>query len=431
MYKSVLKEVLSKEFPIEITSKHIRAIVNFRTSWEHKNRHYAALNSPLLGVEKARFIDSDQTLFFEIFNIDKSHFGFIYRNSLQSSILKEIHELTPFENDDDRFKVMRDPYNGLSVYVAYLIANSGLSTETIKEGIDNIFLLLNYKFFTSIVTRSFKFPASEPVMKYTIENLSAMYTIKQAETSTWKALMMDKAVSIYVPNSLHYNTIRLFNDDAKIVYAISDTQTKIAKHLRNIIRKYYDDYEADNRIINSSMVNQIEGKKVVQAINSSYQNTINNVVGDAININKFIDNHLIDLVVNLNKKLRTPDIKKMLMVFSNMSAEQYKANKGDLITVQGEDVLYIGYKALLDAIVQKSFRMCVIEGVNMSSGKDILIKIRNAFTSSKIDNKDIENIKTSLTKFFIDNRVVSNEAFIPALRITFVIYIMLLAFKHI
>lgn len=430
MYKSVLKGVLTKEFPIEITAKHIRAIVDFRTSWEHKNRHYAALNSPLLGVEKARFIDSDQTLFFEIFNIDKSHFGYIYRNSLQSSILKEIHDENPFQDDDDRFKVMRDPYNGLSMYIAHRIANSGLSTEMIKDGIDNVFLLLNYKFFTSIVTRSFKYPASEPVMKYTIENLSAMYTIKQPETSTWKALMRDKAVNTYVPHALHYDTIRLFDVDAKIVYCISDTQTKIAKHLRNIIRKYYDDYEADNRIINSSMVNQIEGKKVVQAINSSYQNIINNVVSDAININKFIDNHLIDLVVNLNKKLRTPDIKKMLIVFSNLSAEQYKANKGDMIIVNHDSTLYVGYKALLNAIIQKSFRMCVIDGVNMSSGKDILIKVRNAFTSSKIDNKDVEDIKNSLTRFFIDNKVVSNEAFIPALRITFVIYIMLLAFKH-
>lgn len=428
---SVLKQVLKKEFPIVILPRHIKAIEEFKYAWEHKNKHSYALNTPLLGIDKIQFIDSDQNTLFDIFGVDKNLFKKAYHTS-------EAVFYTKYDDENDKegklqlSKVGSDPYNGFSIYLCHLIANSTLPEKLKEQGIGDILSLLHYKFFTSVVGRNFKYPANKDVMMYTIEHLSAMYTIRQTETSTWYLLFKNRAYNIYKPKEIHYNTIRNFDIDKDIIKVISDTQTKVRKFLRNIINEYYANYENDSKIITSNTVNNIDGKKLIQSVNSSYQSVIMNVVGDAININKFIDTNLISLVVSLNKKLKIDSTKKMFTVFSLVAAIQYKAGQSDLIeTDKHGNTLYIGYKALLSAIVQKSFRLCVVDGVNMTSSKDILIKIRNVFTSSKIENKDIEDIKNSVSKFIEDNNVTSNISLIPALRIAFILYIILQSFKYV
>jgi len=425
----MLKQVLKREFPIEITVKHIRAIEDFKYTWEHKGTHWAALNTPLLGITKIQFIDSDQNNFFSIFNMDREEFRSAYQTSKAVFYIK-------YKDEDDEIgkeqlaKVASDPFNGFIMYISHLIANSNLSESLKIQGIGDCHCLLYYKFFTSVIQNSFKYPANSDVMKFTIEHLSAMYTIRQDETSTWYLLLKSKAYEIYKPHSIHYQTIRLFDDDNLIVRAITNAQTKVRKYLINIIVEYYANYESDNRILSSSTVDMINGEKLIQSINSSYQTIITNVLSDAININKFIDNNLISLTIKLNQKLKIDSVKKMFVVFSSIAAEQYKAGKADLIEVDSGYTLYVGYKALVTAIIQKSFRLCVIDGVNMGSSKDILIKIKNTFTSSKIENRDIEEIKNSVSKFIEDNNVTSNLSLIPSLRISFIIYIILLSFKY-
>lgn len=425
-----LNKLLKNEFPIEITFKHIKAIEDFKHNWEHKGTHWAALNTPLLGVTKIQFIDTDQDNFFSLFNIDRDDFRRIYQTSKSVFYIK-------YKDEEDKIgkeqlaKVASDPFNGFVMYLSHLIANSDISEKLKIQGIGDCFLLMYYKFFTSVIQNSFKYPANESIMKYTIEHLSAMYTIRQDETSTWYLLLKSKAYEVYSPNSIHYNTIRKFEDDNLIVRAITNSQTKVRKYLINIIVEYYANYESDNRILSSSTVVNIDGEKLIQSINTSYQSIIRNVISDSININKFIDNNLISLTVQLNKKLKLDLVKKMFVTFSTVAAEQYKAGKSDLIEEVDSYTLYVGYRALLTAIIQKSLRLCVIDGVNMKSSKDILIKVKNAFTSSKIENKDVEEIKNSVSKFIEDNNVTSNYSLIPSLRISFIIYIILLSFKYI
>lgn len=424
-----LNKLLKKEFPIEINFKHIKAIEDFKHNWEHKGVHWGALNTPLLGVTKIQFIDTDQDNFFHIFNINREDFRDIYQTSPSVFYIK-------YADEEDRVgkeqlaKVASDPFNGFIVYLTHLIANADISDNLKIQGIGNCYLILYYKFFTSVIQNSFKYPANESIMKYTIEHLSAMYTIRQDETSTWYLLLKSKAFEIYTPSSTYFNAIRKFDDDNQIVRIITNSQTKVRKYLINIIVEYYANYESDNRIISSSTVTNIDGEKLIQSINTSYQSIIRSVVSDSTNINKYIDMNLISLTVQLNKKLKIDLVKKMFVTFSTVAAEQYKAGKSDLIEVVDGYTLYVGYRSLLDAIIQKSFRMCIVDGVNMKSSKDILIKIKNAFTSSKIENKDIEEIKNSVSKFIEDNNVTSNYSLIPSLRISFIIYNILLSFKY-
>lgn len=426
---SVLRDLLTKEFPIEITPSHIRAIEGFKFGWEHKGTNWSSLNTPYLGVTKISFTDMDQNSFFDIFHINREEFKRIYHQSKAVFYIK-YNSAEDIVGKEQLKKVGSDPMNGFIVYLSHLIANSDLPEVMKSSGIGNIYSLMIYKFFTSVLSNSFTHPANEDVMKYTIEHLSAMFTIRQEDTNTWYLLFKEKAFEIYKPKMLHYDTIRLFNDDEKIIYIITDTQTKIRKFLVNVIKAYYDNYNENNRIISSSAISMVDGSKILQSTGMSYQNIISNVIGDAININRFIDRNLISLTINLNKKLKMDVVTKMFTAFSTIAAEQYKQGKADQVLTHGDSTLYVGYKALLTAIVQKSFRLCVVDGVNMKSGKDILIKIKNTFTSSKIDNRDVEDIKNSVSKFIEDNNITTNIALIPALRISFVLYVILLSFKY-
>lgn len=426
---SILKTTLSKEFPLEITPSHIRAIEELKYHWEHKNQHWNALNTPLLGVTKIVFTDSDQKMFFDIFHINREEFKEAYHKSKAVFYVKYKDESDSVGKEQLK-KVGSDPFNGFVTYLCHCISISQLP-ETLKiNGISNVISLMQYKFFTSVISNAFQYPANEDVMQYTIEHLSALFTIRQPETSTWYLLMKEKALEIYKPKAIHYDTIRKYDDDDKIVYIITDIQTKIRKFLINVIRVYHTNHQENKKIITTSAVSTIDGNKVIQSINSSFQNVIGNVVSDAININRFIDRNLVTLTASLNQKLSNESVNKMLIAFSTVAAEQYKSGKADLTVHKNNDTLYIGYRSLLSAIIQKSLRFCVINGVNMQSKKDILIKIKFAFTSSKINNQDVSDIKESISKFIEDNKVTSNISLIPALRISFVLYIIMLSFKY-
>lgn len=434
---SVLKELLTTTFPLHITPSHIRAIEELKYHWEHKNNHWGALNTPMLGVTKIVFTDSDQRALFDIFHINREEFKEVYHKSKAVFYVKYKDELDEVGKEQLK-KVGSDPFNGFVTYLCHCISISDIPEHLKVSGIGNVISMLQYKFFTSVISNAFPHPATEEIMMYTIEHLSALFTIRQPETSTWFLLMKEKAFDVYKPRPVdlnkqrisHFNTIRKYDDDDLIVYIITDIQTKIRKFIINIVRMYHKNHQENKRIITSSTINTIDGTKIIQSISTSLQNIIGNVVTDAININRFIDNNLIFATASLNEKLRTDVVHKTMIAFSTIAAEQFKSGKADLVLHKGDVTLYVGYRALISAIIQKSFRFCTINGVNMTSKRDILIKIKDAFTSSKINNQDVRDIKDSITKFLEDNKVISNFSLIPSLRITFVLYVIMLSFKY-
>jgi len=291
--------------------------------------------------------------------------------------------------------------------------------------------MLHYKFFTSIVNYNLPYGADESTMSYTINELSGKFYIKQENTPTWSLVIEDRSKDIINSNSIHNDTIKNFGPDDKVLYVITDTQTRIRKQLVTIIYKFHDNKKAGNKIISTSLVDEIDGEKVLRSISGSLDGVSNKICSCVLNLNEFIDHELIDITVVLTKNIKADMLSNLLVNFSEIALNQQKNGDQELTKGTGNNEIIYGYKLLVSYIIQKTYRMCMLDKeVNMKSKIQILEKTRTLYRSSRINDRDILIVKNSvdyLVNKYTDSKRTSTNA---SIKIGFISYIILLSMKY-
>lgn len=408
-----LKQLCVQRFNIDITRRMIEQLVKVCTMYEVRDDHVEALNSPMLGVNKIHFFDKDQRAVFDVFNISKEDFAKIVA---QSGLNKE-------------FKVSSDVYNLFTVYMAHCIVKSNLPNAMKDEGCFVLWKLLQYKFFSSLVGHMLPYKPNPDVMQATLDSLSAKFDIVNKETNTWKLIMEARARELCDKTNIHWHSVSNFAPDQKIVYVLSDIQTRLRTKIKLVVIEYYKTLEQGKKIGSTSMTtDDLEGEKIVKELAGSLDNMIAVISNKALNANQFIRNDIIKIVSKLVANIRPDMMRSLLMLFSNTAVIQYQKHKQDEIDKTGRYL--VGYHILITEIVQRSYRMCIIDKVNMKSRLAILEKVRNTFRSSRIADQYILRIKDSV-EYFVDNSKISNRDSTKAsLKIAFILYIILLTFDY-
>lgn len=415
--KRTLKELLLEKYDLTITKHHYLAIKKHVTLWELRDTHPEALNTPMLGLSKIHFLTKDTMALFDIFDIEKGSFQEVVWSA---------------DVVDTTRKVTSDPYNILTLWIVYLVEHSALPRAQKDELQYDLIKLMHYRFFTSIVNHNFPFQAQADVMEYTINNLSLKYDIKQKETSTWRLVMEARSKDVMDRSSVHFKTLRSFAPDDKVLYAISDIQTRIRVKLGNIIQKFYENKEQGNKMGTYGIVGEIEGEKVIKNIVASFDQMVETICNDALNTNKFIDSSSIDIVVKLTGNIRADMFRSLLIKFSSMAIEQHRTKTQDKVDGVNEHRLLIGYRALITNVIQKTYRECIFDKtVNMKSKIEILQKTRNIYRSSRISNEDILVIKNSVADFVDKYSNSQRESTNASLKLATIQYFILLSFKAI
>lgn len=415
--RKTLKELLLEKYEIGITRSHFTQIKKHVTSWELRDTHPEAINTPMLGLTKVHFLTKDTMALFDIFNIEKSSFEKV---AWSADVV-----------DTDR-RVTSDAYNILTIWLIYLTEHSSLSRVQKSEMQYNLLKLMHYRFFTSTVNFGLKYGASEDVMEYTINDLSNKFDIKKKDTSTWKLVIEARCKDVLSRSSIHAKTLRSFSTDDKVLYVITDVQTRIRVKLTTIIRKYFKNKEEGNRMGTYGIVGEIEGEKVIKNIVASYDQMISAISNDVLNTNKFIDHSSIDIAVKVTGNVRADMFRSLLIRFSSMAVEQHRKKEHDRIDGVDEHRILTGYRVLISSVIQKTYRECIFDkDVNMKSKLEILQKARNLYRSSRITNEDILVIKNTVAKFVEEYSNSNRESTNASLRICFLSYIILLSFKAI
>ena len=409
-----LKHLLIEHEDIPITRKHLDQLNRHVQEWELRPGHAEGLNSPLLGIEKIYFLTKDIAALFDIFGVDKSAFE------------KLVHSA---ESVDPTRKVSSDAYNIFTIWLVYRIGRSKFSRQQIETAQTNLLKLMHYKFFTSFVNYIFPHKANRDVMEYTIDNLSAKFDIKQAETNTWKLVIEARAKDVLDRKSIHYHTLQTFGPDEKVLYVITDTQTRLRSRLKGIITAFKKNHEEGNRIGSYNIVSEFDGEKVINNIVSSFDQMIETITNNVLNVTRFINREKMELVLKLNSNIRRDMLRGLLMKFSDVAVQQYRKKEAGLIEGVGDTELLIGYRALISHIIQKTYRACIVAGdVDMTSRVAILEKTRNLYRSSRISDESILVIKNSVDHFVNKYSDSSRSSTNASLKIGFITYIMLLSF---
>ena len=415
MKNDTLSKLLYESFNQSITPRHVSRLDRWMKQFETRPGHAEAFGSPLLGVHAAYFLPKDELELFNIFDIPYDQFKRVAHSA---------------DEVDPTRKVTSNPYNILTIWLVHLFDTSNLSNKSKVVAKTCLLKMMQYRFFTSVVNYNFPHGADEGVMQYTIDHLNNKFDIKRA--GSWKGVIEARVEDILDRNGIHFETFERFAPDDQILYAISDIQTRLRKQLVLVIQLWYTNKEKGLSVATTSIVEDINGDKMLRVLESSMETMTTNVAHSSTNLTEFLDYEYIRIAVGLSNDLTEDMFIRFLTKFSSIA--EIQAKKGDQALIKGtrKSPVYIGFEVLLTTILQKTYRLCMLDDdVDLGSKVSILTKTRNIYRSSRISDDDIIAIKDSVSRFvtkYSDSKRPMTNA---SIRITFILYIILLSFKHI
>lgn len=406
-----LKNLFSK-FDITPNRKTAEQIIRWKLMYETRDTHPDALNTPLLGCAKIGFFNKDTNALFDILGVDKDEF----KNAIKTSSV------------DPNYHVASDEFNLLTVYAAHKYFTSSLPQKLREDVTKALFFMMLVKFFSSIMRHYLPYGATNPgAMEATIDALSDKFDIKHKETSTWKLMMEVRAEEMITPNNIHWNALHNFTPDAKVVYIITDLQTRLRSKVQLVIAEYFEMMHNEREIRDTTLVGtDLDGKTTIKELTNSFESMVASICNRVLNTQQFIRSDYIKICSKLVPNVREDLMRNMLMAFSSSATIQYQKKKGDSMSKDGK--YYAGYHILIQNLIQSSYRDCIMKKVNMNSRYEILKNTLNMFRSSRIVDANVLKLKESVENVVIGKKFSSRDATNASLKIAFIAYIILMSF---
>lgn len=464
-YNTQLKQFFYKNLNIVIDDKVLTKMIQFVDRWETRDNTPLALNSYSLAIYRVYFkIPQDRDDFLALFDIDNTEFtnsfksillkgngatrtlgnlrisrGSVdndYRSRQTSGIttldIKKNIEMLDKTTINDDWHVLSDPFNEFIPYLVHRILVAKNINERLRHtAAVKALVYLQYKFFTSVVNYYFKFAPREDLMQAMFEELSAKFDIKTY--GTWKKVIYARAENIIKPGSIHYNDLIKYEPDRAVTYVISDIQTRIRNQIKLIRDEYYAVREENNRITtyNQMMTNQDGEKTISDSVNFDIINSMaSNIYSDCMSPTRFIDERYLNMVCRMFSNLAPSTFRSFLISFSEYATRMHRDNKARLVKKEKDEELLLGPEILVEAIIQRCFRLCVQNDVNIKNIALVLKTVKDAFSSSRILDPGILQLRSTLVYLVLQLQESRRDVTMSALRIGLLLYIIVLGYKH-
>ena len=405
-----IKEEMDK-LNIVITDRSIVKL--HRTVISYSQKYTEAFHTSTIGLEKAIFTQRDQNALFDIFDV--------YVPDLKKAIRR-------MDAIDPKFKVISDPFNQLCFYLLHKAFK--LNDKDRKKFQILIFTYLNYKFFTSITNNFFKYPPSKEKLIYVINNLSGRYIIKQY--GTWYNYIKHISTSFSEGKNIHFNNLKTFKKDDKIIYAISNTQGKMKSVIKNISNEFYDNKDDMVGIKTfNSVLEGPESKYLNEDINKTYIR-INNIKTEITNEHLFIDRKLIEAMIKkdfktLNKHHRV--LYRTLTHISQEAFDQVRNNKFNEIFVKDDKNEFVAIGTLINDILIFVNNLIQLKKIKIKSISDIYIYLKKYITSPRIINEDVTYLRYRVQKLVEDSNMSKRKSTTNNITTFLTLYIFIKGYK--
>jgi len=404
-----LKQLFETEHDFTPTTKLVHEIVKWRTLFENRGEHAEALNTPLLGCNKIKFLPRDSDALFDILGIN--------RNDFQSTIRKS--------SLNQSFIVATDPFNLLIVWAVHKFFTANIPTNMRIEACTSLFYMMLVRFFTSFVNHMLPHGATREIMEATVDSLSDKFDIKHQDTGTWKLVMLARAKELLDPTNIHCNTIKTLIGDQKITYLITDTQTRIRTKAKLVILEYFKMKESGKVVIDTTLMQTIGDTTDMKGLENSYDMMVQSVCNRVLNVNQLLRNDFLKLACSTTTNIKSDMLRELLIKFSTLATYQYSHHKQEDTDSRGR---YRGYVILIRNMIQRTYRACIMKKIKMTSKIAILSEVVNLYKASRVSDAEILKVKESVEAFVIDTKMSSRESTRASLKIAFIIYLMLLTF---
>ncbi|MCB1712689.1 MAG: hypothetical protein KDH96_09520, partial [Candidatus Riesia sp.] len=165
-----------------------------------------------------------------------------------------------------------------------------------EKALLSVLLILQFKFFSSLLSHYFPFKADEATALATYAALSKKYAIKQH--GNWLNVLINRSQNIISEDSIHINTITNFDTDEDIFYMISDIQGRLKEMVKKIWAVFAEIREMNVKILSTGGTIELDGKTVIRDISNelaSRRRYINEVIKER---NRFVKPELVSVITS-------------------------------------------------------------------------------------------------------------------------------------
>jgi len=455
-----IRDILTETVQVDITPDLVQRLNRFVVMYESTGTNLNAFASPYLGLYTCLFTEQNKNDFFDLFDVDSKEFAsHIATNSRDTVFGFSVNGLTPLlkrsaqleaknmmirgfsqaemkkiingiPTIDKNFKVVSDPFNLFCTYLVYCFAKSKLSKDLILKGQTFVLKILQYKYFTSLVNHRFPYKPNEATMQATFEQLTAKFDIKRY--GTWKLVMEARVADMLSPESIHRKTIDTFVEDKDVLYFMTDFQTRIRNQINIFVEEYMRVKETNDKFGSYSVIgtdNETGDTRYVEQ-ETQLDTCIQKVYADCLSISRFIDDAAIRITASLFSAVNNTQIRNMLIGFSEYATKKVKENKKSETKEQDATILLLGPYAFIDNVIRQTYRYCGKSGVDTSKPILVIKTAKNVYSSSRISDQSILNIKATVNLLIQQIQYSTRETTVSALKIALIIYIILIAIKN-
>lgn len=400
---SSIKEVFKRQLSdLDIDSKLVKRLSHFKHAFINKNDdHIKFFGGNLLGVEIVRYLQADRDEWFsEVLDVD------------DVSLTEALYSL---EIINEEYKRTSDVVNLTSVWLLHAIQNSSKLSATEKEkAMIDVVYMLQVKFITSIFAHYFKFPADKEIAQAVYESLSRKYALKQA--GSWNALFTERSKDVIAHNSIHFKTIKNFDDDDAILYMITDIQGRIREVVKKMYAVLIQMRDNKDRIhTTTSIALTTDGEAILkdrQRSFSTYKRYIHSVIPDR---QTFIRDEVVSVITDA---MHTMSPKLFLDVLEYCSANYGKTNHTEIGDLCDE--------TLLHAFEFLSTNRALLR--NQGDLSKLLTRLRSLYMASRMVDPALLKMRDLADSIVAKSSSSKNKAMQASLRTGLELYIVLRTF---
>ncbi len=399
---------------IELTPQRIQQFEYMVAAWELRKSHALALNSQALGVHAIAFTDADRQAFFDLVAVDPKDLKLL------------IQKISAINQD---FRVISDPFNLLSIWLMHL-AYGQISDHSVRAS----FMLavakyLHYRFFTSLVNHFYPHGVNEKVMTATIMHLSKKFDI--IIYGTWRKAIEARCLDLISASSIHRSVFEHADNDVKFLYVLSDIQTRVRDKIKNVTNEYHVSLDRGDAVKSHAATIEVEGEKMLVHTTSTLDIMVYNLSIEILTPRLFADNQTITAIAKQFTNISEDMLRTALLKMVDIANDQRDGGHLDQVSVNDGQAIYIGMRVLIKHLIQKSYRYCMRNGVNITNNAAIYLKLKNVYASSRINDEDILANKQSVSYLVDTINMSRRETTKSSLRLAILLYILMRSFRFI
>ena len=395
--KAVFDEALGH---LKYTPALSREIKTYGQAFVNKSEdHVKGFGSTLMGVYPILFTSPDKLDWLDgVIGLDDEY-----------KVKKNVIAL---DTVDENWVRGTDVMNLSCLYITHRFMRSDMDDKQKKEAMISTLMVLHYKLYGSLMAYFFKFPADEGTAQATYAALSKKYAIKQH--GSWHGVLLNRCHDIISENSIHFETLKDFTDDAKIQYMVTDIQGRLRALVKNIWEVFAQSREKEAKILSVGGTIVLDGEMIVRDVSrqlTPYRRYLAEIIIDR---DRFIKDELIVVIASAMQTMSENLLKETLvwLVENNIS-------KNKLAITFAEETLQHAFDYISNDRESQA---------KLNDLTGLLARLRALYMASRSSDPALLKLRQDGEKLVKKASNTRNDSMIAAVRSGIMLYIVLRTF---